>query len=89
MMIRMIDRVICRCENVRLSDLQACMERPEMSLREVKLASRAGMGICQGRTCGSLLAALVGEHDSTADIHITRRAPVRPVSLAELADSAE
>lgn len=88
-MIPMIDRVICRCENVSLRDLQTCMERGDMSLREVKLASRAGMGICQGRTCGSLLAALVAEHDRTADVHITRRAPVRPVSLAELAGPAE
>ncbi|QEE24423.1 FAD-binding protein [Rhodanobacter glycinis] len=47
------DTLICRCEDVPLSALDAFPDA-----RSAKLATRCGMGACQGRICGSALAEL-------------------------------
>lgn len=47
------DTLICRCEDVALSDLDGHTDG-----RSAKLATRCGMGACQGRICGSVLAEL-------------------------------
>jgi hypothetical protein len=69
---------VCRCEDVRLARL-----RGDWSTREAKLATRTGMGPCQGRVCGPALGFLFGwESDSV-------RAPLKPASVATLAAEAE
>jgi NADPH-dependent 2,4-dienoyl-CoA reductase/sulfur reductase-like enzyme len=47
------DTLICRCEDIPLSALDAFPDA-----RSAKLATRCGMGACQGRICGSALAEL-------------------------------
>jgi NADPH-dependent 2,4-dienoyl-CoA reductase/sulfur reductase-like enzyme len=42
--------IVCRCEDVPFAALRA-----GWSAREAKLATRAGMGPCQGRVCGPIL----------------------------------
>ncbi|MCC7170690.1 MAG: FAD-dependent oxidoreductase [Planctomycetes bacterium] len=45
------DTIVCRCEDVLRSDVDACA-----SWRDAKLQTRIGMGPCQGRVCGSGVA---------------------------------
>ena len=67
------DTIICRCEDVRLRDLDSAS-----GARQAKLYARAGMGACQGRVCGAALQAMFGwPMDST-------RAPLHPVALSSL-----
>lgn len=47
------DTLICRCEDVPLQALNGYTDA-----RSAKLATRCGMGACQGRICGSALAEL-------------------------------
>ncbi|MDE3072646.1 MAG: NAD(P)/FAD-dependent oxidoreductase [Pseudomonadota bacterium] len=47
------DTVICRCEDVPLSALDG-----HADARSARLATRCGMGACQGRICGGALAEL-------------------------------
>ncbi|CAH0277063.1 NAD(P)/FAD-dependent oxidoreductase [Pseudomonas mediterranea] len=47
------DTLVCRCEDVPYGDLIG-----HVSWREAKLASRCGMGACQGRVCGAALEYL-------------------------------
>jgi NADPH-dependent 2,4-dienoyl-CoA reductase/sulfur reductase-like enzyme len=47
------DTIVCRCEDVRLSQLD-----PSWSGRQAKLYTRAGMGPCQGAVCGPALEHL-------------------------------
>ncbi|UZE21352.1 NAD(P)/FAD-dependent oxidoreductase [Pseudomonas sp. B21-056] len=47
------DTLVCRCEDVPYGDLIG-----HMNWREAKLASRCGMGACQGRVCGAALEHL-------------------------------
>lgn len=65
--------IVCRCEDVRLGELQA-----DWGARQAKLASRAGMGACQGRVCGAALEHLFGWEPPRV------RPPLVPVPVSEL-----
>lgn len=71
------DTILCRCEDVPLSAVA-----PGWSLREAKLATRVGMGACQGRVCGAALRRLRGVGPDS------RRPPILPVPVGVLADLA-
>ncbi|WP_434605822.1 NAD(P)/FAD-dependent oxidoreductase [Pseudomonas sp. D2-30] len=49
------DTLVCRCEDVAYAELSS-----HADWREAKLASRCGMGACQGRVCGAALEHLFG-----------------------------
>lgn len=75
------ETLVCRCEDVPLGAVQDIA-----NAREAKLASRCGMGACQGRICGAALDEL-GIHHSEISSDGGRRPPLFPVRLATLADS--
>jgi hypothetical protein len=72
--------MICRCEGRRYADLQALAE--DASAREIRLMGRFGLGACQGRFCGPMIAALRAAPRLAAS---PPRWPLRPVSVAALA----
>ncbi len=78
--------VLCRCERVTLGDLEHAAASLEMtSLRDLKLWTRAGMGICQGRVCRTLLVATADRLGLGRDAEDLRvRPPLRPVRLGAL-----
>ncbi len=49
------DTLVCRCEDVPYGELAG-----HENWRQAKLASRCGMGACQGRVCGAALEHLFG-----------------------------
>jgi NADPH-dependent 2,4-dienoyl-CoA reductase/sulfur reductase-like enzyme len=72
------DTIVCRCEDVALGAID-----PAWSARQAKLYTRAGMGPCQGRTCGPALQFHFGWEADTV------RPPIEPVLLSTLlADAA-
>ena len=83
----MKDVIICRCEEVSLQDLENTAKRYKASAREIKLRTRAGMGVCGGRTCrpavDAILADVTGE-DPIHDIPLKVQPPVRPIQLSQL-----
>lgn len=70
------DTLVCRCEDVPLRALEGLHDG-----RSVKLATRCGMGACQGRICGSALAEMGLPAPGG------QRPPVFPVRLATLGDA--
>ncbi|OYV74130.1 MAG: hypothetical protein B7Z72_00880 [Gemmatimonadetes bacterium 21-71-4] len=72
------DTVVCRCEDVRFEQLVAAW-----GAREAKLATRAGMGACQGRVCGAALERLFGWPPAAV------RPPLSPARVADLAALSE
>lgn len=67
--------LICRCEDVTLQALDHYEDA-----RSAKLATRCGMGACQGRVCGTALAEL-GRFPRSG-----QRPPLFPARLATLGD---
>ncbi|MCT4495633.1 oxidase, partial [Bosea minatitlanensis] len=74
------ETLICRCEGRSYADLQAL--DGDASAREIRLMGRFGLGACQGRFCGPMIAALRGRPVPAAS---PPRWPLRPVSVAALA----
>jgi NADPH-dependent 2,4-dienoyl-CoA reductase/sulfur reductase-like enzyme len=74
------ETLICRCEGRSYADLQALAE--DASVREIRLMGRFGLGACQGRFCGPMIAALRGR---PLPVPSSPRWPLRPVSVAALA----
>lgn len=73
------DTLVCRCEDVPLSAVQALSDP-----RQARLITRCGMGACQGRICGAALREL-GVHADDVSPAATRP-PLFPSRLAALAD---
>lgn len=84
------DLIICRCEEVSLNRLTSALAQApsELDLQGLKLRTRAGMGICQGRTCGPLLATLLTDSGFEPGPPLKPNAPVRPLLLSDLAARA-
>jgi len=81
------DIIICRCEEVRLSEIRRAIENGATTIAEVKRMTRAGMGLCQGRTCARLVATLISKYTGKPMKDIlpaTFRAPVRTIKLGSL-----
>ena len=74
------DTIICRCERVTRRKLRAATENVTAT-RAVKLASRVGLGVCQGRICGHTVAALL-DLDPTS---FQNRPIATPIPLGDLA----
>lgn len=88
------DRMICRCEEVRVRDVRRLIDSGNRDPNQVKSALRCGMGPCQGRLCALTLANRMVEatYGEAIPLPLRQRPPVVPVPLDELAgllDEAE
>jgi hypothetical protein len=80
------DTVVCRCENVRFSEIRGALEGGHQSLNAIKRNTRAGMGWCGGRMCLHSVAALAELHAGISPENMmTPRPLARPVAFAALA----
>jgi NAD(P)H-nitrite reductase large subunit len=81
------DTIICRCEEVTRAEIDEAVRMGADTLDAVKTVTRSGMGNCQGRVCGPLVAALIARETgrSRAEVGQFRaRPPVFPVPLSAL-----
>jgi len=82
------DRIVCRCEEVTAGEIRRAIADGASSLTAVKRRTRAGMGLCQGRTCSKTVSSMLAKETGKTGNEIlpdTVRMPVTPVSLAVLA----
>jgi hydrogen cyanide synthase HcnB len=81
------DTTVCRCENVRLRDLDTAIARGAKSMIALKMATRVGMGDCQGKLCGPFcreyLANKTGQSIDTVGA-LRPRFPLAPVPFEAL-----
>lgn len=81
------DIIICRCEEVTLREIQEAIKNGARDVTGVKRRTRAGMGLCQGRTCERLIQQILKEMLSKNDENLacsTSRPPVKPITFGEL-----
>jgi NAD(P)H-nitrite reductase large subunit len=81
------DTLVCRCEEVPKAQIQAAIADGAMTIGDLKRRTRCGMGRCQGRYCGVLvaeeLARVTGSPVSETDF-FAPRGPVKPVTIADI-----
>jgi pyruvate/2-oxoglutarate dehydrogenase complex dihydrolipoamide dehydrogenase (E3) component len=83
--------IVCRCEDVRASELRAAIAAGAREINALKAATRCGMGPCGGRVCGEAAGALL-ECAGLARESIgqwSARPPLRPLALSALTGSFE
>lgn len=83
----MRDKIICRCQEVLESDIRQAIQEGARTLRGIKIRTRSGMGLCQGKTCQRIVARILAEETGQplADIlPNTYRSPCRPIEVRTL-----
>ncbi|BBE30348.1 hypothetical protein OSSY52_04890 [Tepiditoga spiralis] len=48
--------IVCRCEDITMKEIRDAIKEGFTTLEEIKRVLRAGMGPCQGKTCGPIIA---------------------------------
>lgn len=81
------EAIVCRCEDVSRAEIDEAVHEGARDMNQLKAWTRCGMGPCQGRTCGDVAGALLAlKIGSREDVGcFTGRAPLRPITLAEVA----
>jgi NADPH-dependent 2,4-dienoyl-CoA reductase/sulfur reductase-like enzyme len=80
--------VVCRCEEVTAAEIRAAAKIGQPGPNQIKAATRAGMGPCQGRQCGYTVTRLLStvENRPPSEVgffHV--RPPLKPVTIGEMA----
>jgi NADPH-dependent 2,4-dienoyl-CoA reductase/sulfur reductase-like enzyme len=81
------DTVLCRCEEVTQADVRRAVALGGDSANEVKAIVRCGMGDCQGRMCGQLVAHCVARETGrpVAEVGLfPPRPPIFPIPIVAL-----
>lgn len=78
------DMYICRCEEVTLRQIEQVIDEGYDTLDDIKRITRAGMGLCQGRTCQKVIARIISQKtgkpiETILQTHF--RFPVRPQKM--------
>ncbi|MFQ5614121.1 MAG: NAD(P)/FAD-dependent oxidoreductase [Anaerolineae bacterium] len=85
------DVVVCRCEEVTAGEIRAAVQAGVTRLNALKPWTRVGMGRCQGRVCGPILAQIVA-YETGLEVEaagvFTARPPVKPLPMSVVAGSA-
>lgn len=82
------DMIVCRCEEVTLGEIRLAIAQGAVDVVGVKRRTRAGMGLCQGRTCEKMIQQILSQElgtspDKTGSSSV--RPPVRPITFGTLA----
>ncbi len=84
------DTILCRCEDVTYAKVDALGELRDPNA--IKLQTRVGMGLCQGRSCEASLLRRIASLDHghpAARGGFTARFPIRPVRIGDLLEFAQ
>jgi len=84
------ETLVCRCEEVSARQIREVITLGCTGPNQAKAFTRCGMGPCQGRFCADTLTQLFARQlgVSVADVgYCTARAPIKPVTLGQLAES--
>jgi NADPH-dependent 2,4-dienoyl-CoA reductase/sulfur reductase-like enzyme len=82
------ETIVCRCEEITAGEIRALAKVGRPGPNQIKAATRAGMGPCQGRQCGYTVTRLLSASQNRPPsevgfFHV--RPPLKPVTVGELA----
>lgn len=83
------DLIVCRCMEVTEGEIRSAIRLGANTFDAVKRVTRAGMGLCQGRTCQHLVEKLITEETGRRKSElppISIRPPLRPTKLGVIAE---
>ncbi len=79
--------IICRCMEISEDEIMTAVKKGATTVDAVKRATKAGMGLCQSKTCHTMTTKII--HDITgvpiSELTPMRiRIPVRPIRIDSL-----
>lgn len=79
---------ICKCECISVGDIKNTLSSNDFigSGSAMKLISRSGMGLCQGRYCNYYITKILSEHTGRVEEDVkpfTAQFPAKPVSISK------
>jgi NADPH-dependent 2,4-dienoyl-CoA reductase/sulfur reductase-like enzyme len=86
------DVIVCRCEEVTAGEIRRIAALGAQGPNQMKAFSRCGMGPCQGRWCGTTVSELIAEvqqRDVNEVGYYRIRAPIKPITVEQLAESIQ
>ena len=84
--------ILCRCEEVTVGEVLRAIESGARDIDAIKRMTRAGMGLCQGRTCSVLVRYLLKWKLNRPDSELppaTTRPPVRLIPSRAFLEAKE
>ncbi|WP_422481805.1 (2Fe-2S)-binding protein [Pleomorphochaeta sp. DL1XJH-081] len=81
------DFFICRCEEVTLKEIEDVIDEGYHTIDDIKRITRAGMGLCQGRSCGKVIARIIAQKTGKPIeevLQVSYRFPVRTEKMKVL-----
>lgn len=82
--------IICRCEEVTLKEVRDAIKAGARTVDDIKRATRAGMGLCQSKTCYLNVQKILSEELGKPKSEIGPfkiRIPVRPMKAEVLSET--
>jgi bacterioferritin-associated ferredoxin len=76
--------IICRCQDITLEEIENIVISGITNPEEIKRILHAGMGPCQGRTCGQLISRIITEiikKPASEIMSTNQRPPLVPVPI--------
>ena len=86
------DILICRCKEVTKAEIIEAIKDGATTIDGVKRRTKAGMGLCKGKTCERLVAKIISEQTGISMeelIPATKRIPVRPIKIGIIGGSED
>lgn len=78
------DLIVCRCEEVTVGEIRRAIAEGAVTVEGIKKRTRAGMGLCQGRTCSKLVSRILSSETGIRPEEVkpdTARMPIKPVAF--------
>ncbi|WP_341771195.1 (2Fe-2S)-binding protein [Pseudomaricurvus hydrocarbonicus] len=83
------EAIVCKCEQVSVGDIHSMLTDNQFvsTASSLKLLTRAGMGLCQGRYCQHILVRLIAEQRNIPEQQVgpyTAQFPSKPLAVAKI-----
>lgn len=82
------ETIVCRCEEVTAGEVRRMTKLGCLGPNQTKAFSRCGMGPCQGRMCGPIVAAILAAENGLDPEEVGQyriRPPLKPVPIGAIA----
>lgn len=73
------DIIVCRCQDITLAEVEDAIDQGMVHPEEIKRFLHVGMGPCQGRTCGRLIARLIAKKTGQSVHQLQQTKPRSPL----------